>query len=121
AADLFNSIYDLIGSRVVLIEQPCPKRDLAKLKHVTDKSKIPIFADESAATIEDINRIVRLRAAKGINLKLQKVGGIHHGLEAVRLAAENSLQVMVGCMMESGVGIAYGANFAAGVEYIPCS
>ncbi|MBS7650853.1 MAG: dipeptide epimerase [Candidatus Bathyarchaeia archaeon] len=121
AADLFNNIYDLIGSRVVLIEQPCPKEDLAKLRQITVKSKIPIFADESAATIEDVKRIVELRAAKGVNLKLQKVGGITPGLEAVRLAKENGLQVMVGCMVESGVGIAYGANFAAGVENIACS
>ncbi|MEM3527345.1 MAG: enolase C-terminal domain-like protein, partial [Candidatus Bathyarchaeia archaeon] len=121
AADLFNSIYDLIGYRVVLIEQPSPRRDFAKLRQITVKSKIPIFADESAATIEDVKRIVELRAAKGVNLKLQKVGGITPGLEAVRLAKENGLQVMVGCMVESGVGIAYGANFAAGVENIACS
>lgn len=121
AIDLFNRIHDRLSSQVALVEEPCPKRDLRKLKKVTDNSRIPTFADESAATLDDIKRIVEDKAANGINLKLQKVGGITRGLEAVRLASMSNIEVMVGCMMEGGTSIACGTNFATGVDHISCT
>jgi len=121
AIDLLNSIYDELGSQVVLIEEPCPKKEFSKLKQVTEKSPIPVFADESAATLDDIQRVIENSAARGINLKLQKIGGIHLGLKAARLASLSDIKIMVGCMMESGVGIAGGASFASGVENVSCT
>ena len=121
AIDLLNSIYDELGSQVVLIEEPCPKKEFSKLKQVTEKSPIPVFADESAATLDDIQRVIENSAAGGINLKLQKIGGIHLGLKAARLASLSDIKIMVGCMMESGVGIAGGASFASGVENVSCT
>jgi L-alanine-DL-glutamate epimerase-like enolase superfamily enzyme len=121
AIDLLNSIYDELGSQVVLIEEPCPKKEFSKLKQVTEKSPIPVFADESAATLDDIQRVIENSAAGGINLKLQKIGGIYLGLKAARLASLSDIKIMVGCMMESGVGIAGGASFASGVENVSCT
>ena len=116
ALELLEKIYDELGSRILLVEEPCRKGDLYGLKHVTDNSKIPIFADESAVTLEDVRMIVESRAANGINLKLQKIGGIHQGLKAAGLAHANKVNIMVGCMMESGVSISCGAHFAAALE-----
>ena len=121
AIDLFSRIYDELGSQVVLIEEPCPKKELSKLKQVTEESRIPIFADESAATLEDIQTVVEQKAARGVNLKLQKIGGIHQGLKASRLVSLENIQIMVGCMMEGGVSIAAGANFASGAENVSCT
>jgi L-alanine-DL-glutamate epimerase-like enolase superfamily enzyme len=99
-----------------LVTEPCPKRDLCKLKHVTENSKIPVLADESAATLEDVRKIVESRATDGINLKLQKIGGIHRGLKAARLARTKKVNIMVGCMMESGVSISCGISFASALN-----
>ena len=116
AIKVFNGIYDNLGSKVILIEQPSPKNDLAKLKYISEQCEIPIFADESVATLEDFQKIVEERSAKGINLKLQRLGGIYWGNKMAELAKERGIDMTVGCLPESGVGIAYDANFLAGIS-----
>jgi len=116
AIKVFNGIYDNLGSRVILIEQPSPKNDLAKLKFISERCEIPIFADESAATLEDFQKIVEEKSAKGINMKLQRLGGIYWGNKMAELAKGHKMDMLVGCLPESGVGIAYDANFLAGIS-----
>lgn len=116
ALRVFNGLYDNLGSKVILIEQPSPKNDLAKLKFISERCKIPIFADESAATLEDFQKIVKEKSAKGINMKLQRLGGIYWGKKMAELAKEHKMDILVGCLPESGVGIAYDTNFLAGIS-----
>jgi L-alanine-DL-glutamate epimerase-like enolase superfamily enzyme len=114
AIKIFNNLYDTLGSRVILIEQPSPMDDLTKLKYISDKCEIPIFADESAATLEDFQKIVEEKITKGINMKLQRLGGIYWGNKMAELAKEYGTDMSVGCLPESGVGMAYDAHFLAG-------
>ena len=116
AVRLLKTLYDEIGDRVILLEEPCPKGDLTKLKYVKEHSEIPIFADESAATFEDAKKVVAANAADGINIKLQKAGGIYYGLKIAELAKEHNLKLMVGCMLETGISIAAGIHFATALE-----
>lgn len=115
AVKVFNEIYDELGSRVVLVEQPSPKEDLQKLKRISDRCKIPVFADESAVTLEDLKEIIKWGSAGGVNIKLQKAGGIFWGAKMAELAKDNGLEIMVGCMLESSIGIAQDAHFLAGI------
>jgi L-Ala-D/L-Glu epimerase len=68
------------------------------------ESPIPIFVDEDCHTLADIERCIEL--AHGINIKLAKSGGIREALRMVHAARALRLGVMLGCMLESGLGIA---------------
>ncbi len=116
AVRVFRKLYDELGDRIVLIEEPCPKGDLDKMKYVKEHVDIPIFADESAATYEDAVKIAKQNAADGINIKLQKAGGIFWGLKIAEIAHEYGLKLMVGCMLESGISISAGVHFATAVR-----
>jgi len=116
AVKIFNDIYDVIGSRVVLIEQPSPREDLVKLKYITEGCKIPIFSDESVATLEELQRIIEENSVNGINIKPQRAGGIYWGNKMAELAKKSGLKIMVGCVFEGGVAIAQDVNFLAGIS-----
>ncbi len=104
------------GVGLDLVEQPVAAGDLDGLAEVTAAVDTPILADESVWTSLDLRRIVRRRAADLVNVKLAKTGG---PAEALRLAAEAraaGVEVLVGCMMESAVGVASAASLAVAVR-----
>ena len=113
AIAILEKMYESIGGRLILVEQPTPKEDLEALKKVSERSPIPVFADESAATLEDVVRVAEAKAASGINIKLQKVGGIYYAVKAAEKAREAGLKLMVGCNEETHVAISAAINFAA--------
>lgn len=118
AVKTFNEFYGTLGSKIALIEEPCPKGELEKMKYVTENSEIPIYADESAFTLEDIKEIIKERAADGVNIKLPKIGGIYWATQAARLLEEGGMKTQVGGMIESRIGMAAATNFAAGTSNI---
>jgi L-alanine-DL-glutamate epimerase-like enolase superfamily enzyme len=101
------------GVRPSVVEQPVPKDDWDGLGKITREARIPVIADESAATIADVHKIVRGSCASGINIKLMKFG-ILRALEAIKIARKGGLQLMIGAMMESELAVAAGAHLAAG-------
>ncbi len=104
---------------VILVEEPCPKGELEKLKFVKENVQgMMVFADESAATAEDARRVIKARAAHGINIKLQKAGGIWPSKQIAKMCIDNGLQMMVGCMFEGPIGIAAGIHFIASTDNI---
>jgi len=114
AVEFFNELYEEFGDRILLVEEPSPQGNLEKMRRIKENSRIPIFADESASNIDDVARIIDERAADGINIKLEKVGGIYWGKRIAELAAEGGIGVMVGCTLSCGISIAASAHFAAG-------
>lgn len=99
---------------VILVEEPCPKGQLDKLKFVKDHLEgMLVFADESAATIEDVKKIISQDAVHGINIKLQKCGGILAGLEIASLCTKSDLKIMVGQMIEGPLSTSAGVHFAS--------
>lgn len=118
AVKVFNSLYDSLGSKIVSIEEPCPKNDLRKMKYVAEHCEIPILADESASTVDDVQRVIANRAADGVNIKLCKIGGIYFAIEAAQLLKDENLQAHVGCMVESRIALSAATSFAAATENI---
>jgi L-alanine-DL-glutamate epimerase-like enolase superfamily enzyme len=118
AAETFNTLYDNLGSRIILIEQPCPRGELSKMKYIAEHTEIPIYADESAATLEDVKRVIKEEAADGVNLKLPKIGGIYWAAQAAKLLKDAGLKVQVGSMNESRVGLAAASSLAAGTTNV---
>ncbi|MAF11955.1 dipeptide epimerase [Candidatus Poribacteria bacterium] len=106
----------LADSGVELVEQPVKAADLDGLRFVRERSPLPIIADESVRTAADIARLAG--CVDGINIKLAKCGGPTEALTMMRLARVHGLQIMVGCMIESSVGIATMAQLAPLADYV---
>lgn len=97
------------------IEQPCLWWDLEAMQYVTQNAHTPIAADESLLSPADAMRIVRMRAADILNLKLAKSGGIDATLRIVHIAQSAGLECNVGSKHPLGVGAAALLHFAASV------
>ncbi|HHV53834.1 MAG TPA: hypothetical protein GXX55_00025 [Firmicutes bacterium] len=112
---------DKAGAGVELIEQPVKAEDLAGLAEVTRRSPIPIVADEAVKDAASLLEVIHLRSAHMVNIKLMKCGGPTNAALLVRLAEAAGMKAMIGCMIESRVGITAGLSVALGlgnVHYI---
>lgn len=98
----------------ILFEQPVHRHDLEGLRFVTERASIPIAADESVQTAADALRIARMGAANVINIKLMKAG-IVEALDIAAVCRAAHIDLMIGAMIESRLGVAISAHFAAGV------
>ena len=79
---------------------------------------MPVFADESAAELNDLIKIVQRDAVDGFFLKIPKAGGILKSQKWVSIAQALGLPVMCGCMIDSGIGAAASAHFLAANEWM---
>jgi L-Ala-D/L-Glu epimerase len=96
---------------VELVEQPLPPDDLEGLALLRSRSRLPIFADESCKVAADVARLAKAGAVDGINIKLAKCGSLREALRMIATARAHHLQVMVGCMIETSLGITAAAHF----------
>ena len=110
-----RKIRELVPYGVELIEQPTKPDDLEGLKFVREHSELPIFADESAKRAADIPSLVG--CVDGINIKLVKCGGLLEAMRIIHIARAHGLQVMIGCMIESSLGITAAAHLTPLVDY----
>ena len=98
----------------VMFEQPVLKTDLAGMKFVRDNTEIMVGADESVFTRADAINVVRTGCADAINIKLMK-SCIIESLDIAAVARSANLKLMIGCMVETNLGLACAVHFAAGV------
>ena len=101
---------------VELIEQPFKARMLPELRWLKERSSLPIMADESAVFPEDLPMLQGV--VDGVVVKLAKCGGIGPALRMIRQARELDMKVMLGCMIESSIGVAAGAMVASEVDWL---
>jgi len=101
------------GAVLDLLEQPVPKEDVLGLRYVRDRAGLPVFADESAYSVPEVLRLLREDAVDGVNVKLMK-SGIGGALEIIALCRAAKKPLMLGCMLETGLGIAAAAQIALG-------
>ena len=102
---------------VFLSEQPVPWWDIDGLARLRRKVDVPIFADESAAELNDLIKLAQRDAIDGFFLKIPKAGGIRKSQKWVAIAQSMNLNVMTGCMINSGLGAAVEAHFLAATEW----
>jgi len=107
---------DLVRLGVELIEQPFPARRLDDLAALQAISPLPIVADESAVTIDDLEGLVGVVA--GVNVKLAKCGGPGPAARMLARARELGFRTFLGCMEETSVGIAASAAVASLAEWV---
>src|SRR5690606_34913188 len=101
---------------VELIEQPLAVDDLDGFRRLRGRSSIPIIADESCSTLRDIPRLAG--AVDGVNLKLAKCGSMREAVRMIHCARAHGMQVMLGCMIESTLGIAGAVQLAPLVDHL---
>jgi L-Ala-D/L-Glu epimerase / N-acetyl-D-glutamate racemase len=100
---------------VELLEQPLAPEDLEGLARVRAAAgSMPVVVDESCITARDIPRVAA--AADGINIKLAKCGSLREALRMIATARALGMLVMVGCMIESSLGITPAAHFTPLVD-----
>ena len=114
AVELAKAIlpYDL-----AFIEQPVPKGEIEAMGRVQAAVNIPVVADESVQTLANVEQLAAV-GVQGINLKLMKLGGLAAALRIVDRAQELGLRLMLGCMMESSIGITAMAHLSGLAEWL---
>lgn len=105
---------DEIGVR--LVEQPLSRDREDELAELTRSSPVPILLDESVTSAEDVRRLGALEGPSMVNVKVQKVGGLQASVACLDAARATGTPVVVGCNIETGLGIAAGSALAGSVE-----
>jgi L-alanine-DL-glutamate epimerase-like enolase superfamily enzyme len=113
--EALEAIPQLAELGVAYVEQPLSAGDpdASKLKAA---SPLPIYVDEDCHTLSDVAACGEI--AHGINIKLAKSGGIREGIRMAHAARALGLGVMLGCMVESGIGIAAGCVVAPLCDHV---
>ncbi|MES1259858.1 MAG: enolase C-terminal domain-like protein, partial [Gemmatimonadota bacterium] len=101
---------------VTVLEQPVTPDDLDGLSQIRRHARIPLIADESCVTSADIPALVG--RVDGINIKLAKCGSLREALRMIAIARAHGMMVMVGCMIESSLGITAAAHFTPLVDIV---
>ena len=113
--EALEALPQLAGLGVEYVEQPLPAGDPggAVLKA---RSPLPIYVDEDCHTLADVRACSEI--SHGINIKLAKSGGIREAVRMTHAARALGLGVMLGCMIESGLGIAAGCIVAPLCDHV---
>lgn len=100
------------GVQLELLEQPVRGDDIEGMKYVTERIHTPVMADESSFGPKEAIELIRERAADIINIKLMKTGGISNAIKIADIAGMYGVNCMIGCMLESSIGVAAAAHIA---------
>ena len=100
---------------IVMVEQPMPKYDFDNIAWLTERSPLPIFADESLQRLRDIEKMKGVFS--GINIKLMKCTGMREAWKMRNLAESLGMKVMIGCMTETSCAISAASQLSAGLDF----
>jgi L-alanine-DL-glutamate epimerase-like enolase superfamily enzyme len=109
-------VFWLADQNVEFIEQPFPALNLEETKKLRSISPLPLVADENSVTSSDLNALREV--FDGINIKLMKCGSLDEALKMIQLAKELDFKIMLGCMVESSVGITAAAHLSSQCDYV---
>ncbi len=101
---------------VTYVEQPLAEADHDNLLRLYRSSELPLYADESIHTSNDVAALAD--RVHGVNLKLMKCGGITGAMEIIHTAKAHGLGVMIGCMGESTLAISAGAAIGGFADHL---
>lgn len=116
AKDALARVALLEEMNVELVEQPFKADDLDAFRVFRDKTQIPVIADESCLVAADVPRLAGL--VDGVNIKLAKCGSLREGVRLAAVARAHRMGVMLGCMMESTLGIAAAVQLAPLADWV---
>ncbi len=117
AVRLLNQMQEQ-GLDIELVEQPVMAHDYEGLKYVTERSYVPVLADESVFSPQDAMTIMKMGAADLINIKLMKCGGIYNALKIASAAEVFGVECMIGCMLEAKISVNAAVHLACAKSII---
>jgi L-alanine-DL-glutamate epimerase-like enolase superfamily enzyme len=100
---------------VEFLEQPVPAGDIDGLRMVSVEGSVPVAADESCVTAQDVPTVAD--AVDIVVVKLMKCGGLRPATRQIQAAQAHDLDVMLGCMTESSASISGACHLTPLVEY----
>lgn len=109
--EALEMLYWLSEQGVVFVEQPMPKFTIDDIAWLTQNSPLPIIADESVQTVEDIKQV--FGAYNGVNIKLMKCGGMRAAHQMAITAKGLGMKVMFGCMTETSCAVTAAAQLSS--------
>ena len=95
---------------VEIVEQPMPAEMLEETRWLRGRVNVPLMADEACRSIQDIPKLAE--AYDAVNVKLSKSGGMCEAFRMLQLARAYGMKTMLGCMIESSVGITAAAHLS---------
>ena len=104
------------GMNIELIEQPFPSPMHAEYRELKKHTLFKLLADESIEDVGDFSELSQQFHA--VNIKLMKTGSLIRARELIHEAQSHNLEVMMGCMIETSIGISYGMLFTGMVDYV---
>ncbi len=110
-----DMIHWLNTQGVTMVEQPMPKLLLEESAWLTERSPLPIIADEACQRLTDIKKLKG--AYHGINIKLMKCSGMREAREMISFARSINMRLMIGCMTETSCAISAAAQLATETEW----
>ena len=117
AVKILNAMQEQ-GLQIELVEQPVPAHDLEGMKFVTERSYVPVLADESLYSPADAATILRMGAADLLNIKLMKCGGLYNALKICTMAEVYGVECMIGCMLEAKISVNAAVHLACARKVI---
>lgn len=116
-AEAAKQAQTLLRYNLSFIEQPVAKDEIEAMGQVQAAVNVPVVADESVQTADDVQRLAAV-GVQGINLKLMKLGGLTPTLRLVEQAQALGLHIMLGCMVETSLGVTAMAHLAGIAEWL---
>ena len=106
------------GLDLEFVEQPVKAHDFEGLKYVTERSYVPVLADESVFSPQDALTIMQMGAADLVNIKLMKCGGLYNALKIASAAEVYGVECMIGCMLEAKISVNAAVHLACAKQII---
>jgi L-Ala-D/L-Glu epimerase len=110
-----DMIHWLNERNVKMIEQPMPKTQIDEIAWLTEKSPLPIFADEGVQRLNDV--ILAKGVYSGINIKLMKCTGLREAHKMLILSKSLNMKIMIGCMTETSCAISAASQLSPQVDW----
>jgi len=114
--DLLNIFEKLKKFNILFIEQPLPSIMKDEYKFLFKNSPFEIIGDESITDKPDFEELKTM--FHGVNMKLMKAGGYQNGINIIKECIKNNMKPMIGCMVESSLGISSALKLSYSVPYI---
>ncbi len=108
--EALDMIFWLKEQGVVFIEQPMSKTAYADTAWLTQRSPLPVIADEAFQTVADLEKVNGVYS--GINVKLMKCGGMRAAYTIMKMARALGMKVMIGCMTETSCAVTAAAQLS---------
>jgi L-alanine-DL-glutamate epimerase-like enolase superfamily enzyme len=108
-------IFWLKEKGIVFIEQPFPKENLDDTAWLTEKSPLPVIADEAVQRLNDLTKLKGVYS--GINIKLMKCTGLREAWKMIHYARAFGMTVMLGCMTETSCGVSAASQLSPMVDF----